>query len=239
MVQDLPVMKITDNHLKKSVKCEIFFHHYFKIAEEACHLPCNEGCLFHRNCIEYAFKDNADIFDQACDLRDEIIRRKAAYEADNDNQADHLASQLKMLQRIVEYLEAIVIHYEDDMNTYICENSSPSCKRYCDATNNVDLIVDELTILIEKRLTSDLKEGEESVVEGLPAVKIEENNINEDIVSSICLSGLEIAKGRKCHLSCHIFHRNCIQQWLNKKNRCPGKFSTWEESKVKNKCIVA
>ena len=75
--------------------------------------------------MEGAFKEIADTVDQACDLRNEIIREKTAYEADSDNQADYFASQLNMFQRVLESLEDNIYFHEDDIITCICEIPSP------------------------------------------------------------------------------------------------------------------
>ncbi|XP_057851708.2 NEP1-interacting protein-like 1 [Cryptomeria japonica] len=62
------------------------------------------------------------------------------------------------------------------------------------------------------------------VIEGLPAIKISENLLNEIAVCSIYLSDFEVAE-EACHLRCHenhTFHRECIEEWLKGQNQCPS-----------------
>lgn len=52
VVEGLPVFEMTEDHLNEGIECASCKSNYFEIAEEACHLPCNEGHIFHKDCIE-------------------------------------------------------------------------------------------------------------------------------------------------------------------------------------------
>lgn len=50
-IEALPTIKISKNHLSEVIMCAICLSD-FEVAEEACHLRCNENHIFHRKCVQ-------------------------------------------------------------------------------------------------------------------------------------------------------------------------------------------
>ena len=99
-----------------------------------------------------------------------------------------------------------------------CDNRNPQCKIYYGPVERVNHISLEIIHLIRECLSDDLKERLQrqlvgkiiQIVEGLPAIKITDNHVNDNVICRICLIGFNVAED-PCHLPCdrgHIFHRN-------------------------------
>ncbi|XP_057814809.2 uncharacterized protein LOC131028539 [Cryptomeria japonica] len=51
MVEGLPTINISENHIRKIADCPICLFNY-EVVEAACHLRCHERHIFHRECIQ-------------------------------------------------------------------------------------------------------------------------------------------------------------------------------------------
>lgn len=62
-----------------------------------------------------------------------------------------------------------------------------------------------------------------SAIERLPTMKISERDFEDEPKKECCICFLDFEVNKEvCRLPCgHIFHTDCVAQWLRKKNTCP------------------
>ena len=241
VVQDLPARKTTrESHLNESIECVICGDDENDECvscghNDYCNFSCNEDVLFHRNCLKTNFEVMANIIYEAGELKSEIIAQQIIYsEADRDNQDNDFAFQVYMFVRLLESLYK-GFQFNFFRQLYIencnCGNQNPQCEMNCGPVGRVNHVFLEIINLIRECLSDDMKERLErqmvrkiiQVVEGLPALKITDNHIDENVECGICLVDYNVGE-EPCYLPCngvHIFHRNCIEDWLKRQNSCP------------------
>ena len=147
-------------------------------------------------------------------LRNDVIREKTAYEADPQiKELDKFAFHIKVFRIVLHSLE----RQSQDLVARVGQ---------CVASNQLHVKLEEVRDMILEHWSSDMEERVErhrerqinQVVEELVII-----NTKENVVCAICLSHFQAAEEVSqllCHEH-HIFHKQCILQWLVKKNECP------------------
>jgi hypothetical protein len=228
MVEALPTVEITDR-LDEHTECVICRDNIHQ--GDCCHLPCNQGVIFHRNCLKTKFQFIVSILYQVSQLRSEIRRVKTVYDTERNKRADDFAFQLYMSLRKFESLQREFKEYKTGINYCKCGNRNPECKSYCDPLKRINHISVVILHLIRECLSEDLKERVETmfqrkkmeIVTLLRAINITDKHVNEKVECPICMTDFKVAEN-SCHLPCskgHMFHRGCIEQWMKVENHCP------------------
>ena len=86
---------------------------------------------------------------------------------------------------------------------------------------NPDAMSYEQLLQLEDNMGSVNKGLTKNQFEKLPEVKYDKNKYSENYQCIICMEEFEIKEKVKLLPCGHIFHKNCIKQWLLKQKSCP------------------